>query len=68
MKKNLYNTTPLDELEEKLLNDDSKYISVENLESEKLRFQKIAQSSVAKKELLNEVINGTITTKQLSSS
>ena len=98
MKKDLYNTTPLDELELELLNDSSTYVSVQNVESEKLRYQTIAKSSMEKRKLLNEVmkdsefelfvkivsdnglnvidtfhnffhkvVNGTISTKQLSS-
>ena len=99
MKKDLYDTAPLDELEEDLLNENIKYITVENLDSEKQRYQAIAKSSTAKRELLNQVmkdsefelflktisdnglniqetfhnffhkvVNGTISTKQLSSS
>jgi len=99
MTKDLYDTTPLDELEEDLLNDNSKLISIENLENEKLRYQKIAKSSIEKRKLLNEimkdrdfwpfvkvisenglnvqdtfhnffhkVIDGTISTKQISNS
>jgi len=56
MKKNLYDVTPLDETEEELMRDDVKYVSIDNLEDEKLRYQKIAKSSIAKRELLHEVM------------
>jgi len=99
MKKDLYKTTALDELEEELLSDDSKYVSIKNIDSEKIRYQEIAKSSIEKRKLLNEVmkdsdfelfvkvvsdnglnvkdtfhnffhkvVNGTISTKQLSNS
>jgi len=62
MEKDLYNSKPLDKLEEELMRDDIKYIPIENIESEKLRYQKIAQSSIAKKEFqmakdINQAIN-----------
>ena len=99
MKNDLYDTRPLDDLERELLNDNLEYSSIKNLENEKSKYQKIAQSSFEKRELLTEVmndsefekfaqiisdngltiketfhtffqkvVNGTITTKQLSSS
>lgn len=55
MKKDLYDVVPLDKIENELINDNVyDYTSIENLESEKLRYQKITKSSVETRKLLEE--------------
>ena len=53
MKKDLYDVLPLDETEKELICDDIQYIQIDNLVEEKLRYQKIALSSIKKRKLLH---------------
>ncbi len=50
MERNLYDVTPLDELEEDLLNDDFIGKSIPNVEEEKDRLQKIAKYTIEMEE------------------
>jgi hypothetical protein len=56
MKKNLYDTLPLDDLENELLNEDFQPLSIKNLESEKLRLQNISNLSLEKRKLLTDIM------------
>ena len=56
MKKDLYTTMPLDDLERDLLDDKSIPTSVKDLQAEKHRFQDIAQWSILKRQLLNDMM------------
>jgi len=51
----LYNVKPLDEFEEELLNDSFTYGSIDT-PKERSYYQNIAQSSIDKKALINEII------------